>query len=254
MTELTLLPTSVFMQSPVLHYWQHIISSDTSSLTYKALQVNIDMDRSGYTSYYTRIKSLLAILQAKSIIYPIDKTIVKGQSKVLCNKYSCMYEYSFFQLLRDKNSQNQSKGKFEIYCKIMRNYKMEKYLKVIKNNKLRRHITGIRCASNILPINILRIFNAKKEYRYCNLCNNNYIGNEMHTFMLCDNPQLLIYRTALFKLLYKHSPQLEKLPVECQLQYILQTVETNITLEFSIFVDKVYKLISQTKKKQITKS
>jgi hypothetical protein len=234
-------------------YWQHIISSDVSSLVYKALQVNIDMDRSGIPSYYTRIKSLLAVLQAKSKIYPIDKKNIKSQSSELCKNYRSMYEHSFFQLLKDKNDNNGSKGKFDIYCKTKRHYKMEKYLKQIRNNKLRRNITGIRCASNILPINILRKNNVKREFRYCNLCNNNQIGSELHVFMLCDNSELIEYRSKLFQLLYDLSPQLEILPVECQLQYILQAVEEKITLSFSIFVDKVYKLIKNVGKTKQSK-
>ncbi len=53
-------------------YWQNIISSEETSLTYKALQGNIDMDRKRHISYYTRIKSTLALLKAKNKIYPIN--------------------------------------------------------------------------------------------------------------------------------------------------------------------------------------
>ncbi len=51
--------------------------------------------------------------------------------------------------------------------------------------------------------------------------------------MLFDNSQLITYRAELFKLLYKYSPQLENMFAEkYQLQYILQAVEINITLNF----------------------
>ncbi len=51
---------------------------------------------------------------------------------------------------------------------------------------LRRHITGIRCASNLMPVNLLRKFNVKRELRFCTLCNTKEIGNEMHIIMNCD--------------------------------------------------------------------
>ncbi len=35
------------------------------------------MDKKGYISYYTRIKSILAILKAQNKIYPINKIQIK---------------------------------------------------------------------------------------------------------------------------------------------------------------------------------
>ncbi len=60
-------------------YWQNIISSEEKSPTYKALQANIDMDRKGHISYYTRSKSILAIVKAQNKIYPINKTEIKNE-------------------------------------------------------------------------------------------------------------------------------------------------------------------------------
>ncbi len=65
--------------------------------------------------------------------------------------------------------------------------------------------------------------------------------------MLCNNPEIMEYRTQLLKIIYKQSPQLEKLQKEDQLSYILQSIEKNVTLSFAIFVDKAYKLIVKCK-------
>ncbi len=51
------------------------------------------------------------------------------------------------------------KGKYEIYCQVRRQYRMEKYLLYLNDKHLRKNITGVRCASNILPINHLRKYN-----------------------------------------------------------------------------------------------
>ncbi len=76
------------------------------------------MDRKGHISYYTRIKSTLALLKAKNKIYPINnKAEIKIESMNLCKTYCNMYKKSFFQLLSEKNSNNESKGKFDVYCK-----------------------------------------------------------------------------------------------------------------------------------------
>ncbi len=107
-------------------YWQRIVTSEETSLTYKALQVNIEMGRQGYRSYYTIIKCILAILKAKNIIYPIHKTQIKNKSMNLCEAYCTMHEKSFFQLLFEKTF-----------------YRKENYITQFINNKLHRHITGI---------------------------------------------------------------------------------------------------------------
>ncbi len=138
-------------------------------------------------------------------------------------------------------------GKFDVYCKTERFYRKEKYITQIINNKLHRHITGIRCASNILPVNILRKCNIKRQYRFSNLCKSNEIGSELHVFMLCNNPEIMEYRTQLLKIICKQSPQLEKLQKEDQLSCILQGIDKNVTLSFAIFVDKIYKLIVKCK-------
>ncbi len=65
--------------------------------------------------------------------------------------------------------------------------------------------------------------------------------------MVCNNPEIMEYRTQLLKIIYKQSPQLENLQKEDQLSYILQGIEENVTLSFSIFVGKANKLIVKCK-------
>ncbi len=73
-----------------------------------------------------------------------------------------------------------------------KNCKSEKYLHAFQNNNLRRQITGIRCGSNLMPINYLRKLNIKRQERICTLCSNgSYLGTEMHLVMECVTMQLL---------------------------------------------------------------
>ncbi len=53
--------------------------------------------------------------------------------------------------------------------------------------------------------------------------------------MLCDNLWLIIYRAELFKLLYKHFPQLNKYPLHINYSKILQAFELNISFDLSKF-------------------
>ncbi len=58
-------------------YWQHILRSDDTSLLYKALQVNINLDRTGFMTYYSRIKGALSVLEEKTKPYLVEKNNVK---------------------------------------------------------------------------------------------------------------------------------------------------------------------------------
>ena len=230
-------------------YWQHVLASNPKSLTYKALKSNIGMDRKGINSYYTRIKCILEILDTKSKIYPVEKTQIASESRAVSKVYDRMYKNYFFQILNEKRS-NESQGKFAIYCISKRNYIMENYLNKIRHNHLRRNISGIRCASNLLPVNYLRKFNIKKESRLCSMCNNNEIGTELHVIMLCENVEIKPLRLEFLKLLYDFSPQLSLLQPEQQFNYIVQAIEEPLTLYFAIYLQKVYRLL----KKKMDKS
>ncbi len=88
-------------------------------------------------------------------------------------------------LLNDIPLQSESKGKYDIYCQIKKQYHREKYFYKIHNNNIRKNITGIRCASIILPINALRKLNIKREFRICSLCSIQQLGTEMYGSLHC---------------------------------------------------------------------
>ncbi len=64
-------------------YWQHVLQTNNESLLYQA-NINLDMKR--FISYYSRIKGVLAVLEAKSTIYCLDKGQAKRKSSELCSK------------------------------------------------------------------------------------------------------------------------------------------------------------------------
>ncbi len=227
-------------------YWQHILASKETSLLYKALQVNIDLDRKGSITYYSRIKGMLSVLNAKNKIYPVDKTLVKREAKNITSRYQRLYEEDFFKMLKTR-IETDTMGKYTIYCKVKKIYKCEKYLHSVKDNTLRRHVTGLRCASNLMPVNYMRKFNVNRNNRYCTLCSNNDLGTEMHIIMRCKNEALLKQRKCLYQLLYKCSPQLELLSDEDLFTYLSACIEPEITCYFAVFLDKIHKLLKKCK-------
>ncbi len=55
-------------------FWQHLLSSNDTSLSYKALQFNINGYRRGQDTYCSRIKCLLAVLDERNNIFSPKKT------------------------------------------------------------------------------------------------------------------------------------------------------------------------------------
>ncbi len=78
----------------------------------------------------------------------------------------------------------------------------------------------------------------------CHLCKSNEIGSELHVFMVCNNPEIMEYRTQLLKIIYKQSPQLEKLQKKTNLATFYRAQRE---MSFAIFVGKAYKLIVKYK-------
>ncbi len=61
-----------------------------------------------------------------------------------------------------------------------------------------KNITGIKCPSNILPINALRKLKIKREFRICSLCGAQKVGTEIHILMKCINDDIYKLRSDLF--------------------------------------------------------
>ncbi len=228
-------------------YWQHLLSAEKDSLLNLALNSSIVLDRQGHTTYYSRIKGMLQVLDSKDKIYPVRKNKVKQHSNEIKRKFHIKYDKYFFDILKMKSCSS-SAGKFEMYCKYKKCYRAEKYLYNVHDHNLRRHITGIRCASNLMPINNLRRKNVKRELRYCTLCDIDKLGSEFHIMCYCKNTKLVKYRIEFLQLLYEQEPQLRYFSDISQiLDYIMLCIKPELTFTFSIYLDKIHKLLKKKK-------
>ncbi len=59
-------------------YCQHLLNTTCQSFTHTALRANLNFDRRGWDSYYSRIKSLLATLEMKDKIYPVENDKIRS--------------------------------------------------------------------------------------------------------------------------------------------------------------------------------
>ncbi len=125
-------------------------------------------------------------------------------------------------------------------------YKFESYLNLDKN-ELRRNITNIRISSHSLPIENLRKHKIPRDERYCKLCNDNQVGSEEHTLIYCKNETLDRIRTELFNRIYNNCYQWIELPPNIKFLYLVSAVDDNCNFYFSIFLDKLYKVVKEGK-------
>ncbi len=77
------------------------------------------------------------------------------------------------------------------------------------------------------------------------MCDNNELGTELHVIMKCENQDLIKIREHSLQCIHNYSPQIKSLNIRQKLDYILQGVAHDITLQFVFFLDKLYKLINK---------
>ena len=159
--------------------------------------------------------------------------------------FKALFEDRFFKLLSEKQKSNESKGRFDLYTKVKKQYNFEKYLLMSKNS-LRRNITNIRISTHNFPVETLRRHKVKKEERYCKLCGTNEVGSEFHTLMLCKNNKVQEFRHTLDTSLCSFISQWEHLNSEDKFQYLILASDEGCNFYFSIFLDKLYKFQKQT--------
>ena len=110
-------------------------------------------------------------------------------------------------------------------------------------HKLRRNITGIRCASNVLPVNMLRKRGVPRDPRFCSFCDSQEIGTEFHVSMICKNEYLCKLRKDLLNNLYRISPQLEVLNELQLFRYVIKAIESNLACMLPSIWIKFIKLL-----------
>jgi hypothetical protein len=219
----------------------------TDSLGFEALKVSIQMDRDGVYSYYSRLKSILAIFGIQRFLLPHSlnkkKLVSKEIYKILQNHYT---KY-FFQTVESK-SQGISGGRFNIYHLVKRNYTFEKYL-LLKSYTLRKCITQIRVSAHPMPVEKMRQYNIPYHERLCSHCSSGLVGTEEHTIMYCDNKIIATLRNNFLLKICQISPQFQGLDDKCQFKYLLTCSDKEVTFYLGIFLTKLYKVLANRPEK-----
>ena len=250
--ELGRLPLMANVIQYTYSYWQHIANASKDTLLYQLLVHMKTQHQKGQTNYYSRLHKLLSVLNSPCLIIKCNNRQSITNARRLRKTFGNIYEQYFFQTMEARANRTDSGGRFEIYNKIKRNYHTEKYLSM-NNSKLRRCITNIRISTHCLPIEYLRKYNVDRKARLCSLCNKGQLGTEIHTLLHCDNTTVSQLRHELFQKLYEINTQFLKLSPENKLIYLLSAADANSNFYFSIFLDKVFKVVSASHQRKHTK-
>jgi hypothetical protein len=234
----------------IYSYWQHALNMPRDSLVHLAISEHIKLDNNDLISFYTRIKSLLAILNSRSMIYQVNHKQTKLNATHLNRAYKNKFEDMFKKTIIEKATQSPSGGRFNLYSKIKKNYGMENYLIYLKDNTLRKAVTKIRISLHPLPIEKFRKTGIEYKNRKCQMCKAGVIGNELHTLILCENKDLQYLRNQLYVNINNIVYDFDILSDNDKFTYLLLCIDSQVTFYFSIYLKKVFQIVSSQNKSE----
>ena len=98
----------------------------------------------------------------------------------------------------------------DIYVEFKQEFKLEKYL-LCENLNYRRAICNFRVNNTRIPKVTGRYKGLERSQRFCNLCNDNRVGDEYHVLFECKNLTILNLRQKYLPKYYTTHPSMWKL-------------------------------------------
>ena len=186
--ELGVYPLEIHIKCRMLCYWSRLISGKHTKLSYVMYQCLLYLDRTGlYTSPWVAfVKKLLNECGMSGIwlLQNVPNTI--WFRKAVERRLKDQWITSWYHSLSTKTLCSN----YKLFKSV---YSMEAYLvKLPKSSRIL--ITRFRTSNNRLPINVGRYTGVNREERYCNKCNINVIGDELHVLLECTNEDIVRWR------------------------------------------------------------
>ena len=114
----------------------------------------------------------------------------------------------------------------------------EAYVKIIKDRDVRSLFTKLRISAHKLNIETGRYRNIPAEHRYCNLCKNNCVEDEIHFSMSCN--MYNTHRNELFKQVSEININFSSLSDKQKFVWLMSTEDPAVILLFSKFLYNIY--------------
>jgi len=113
------------------------------------------------------------------------------------------------QFLQRWNDEVSNHNLYMNYRSFKKEPAMESYL-TTQPYIIRRSICKFRCSNHRLEIEKGRHIQVARDERYCKLCTGNYLGDEYHHLLECQNVDLVSYRRKYIPRYYHNYPSMFK--------------------------------------------
>jgi exonuclease III len=233
--ELGKFPLALDIMISMIGFYSRVCCKDPNTLASKAILVQRQLATMGAQNNF--ISAIDAIAKAlKLTIIPgqlTDKHTRNKFMKTVKEKIYKWYANEFFP-----KTMAQQEGKLRVLRQVKSVFRLENYLKVIKNPKIRSSICRLRISDHKLPIETGRYTKPKipAHERYCNLCDQQLVGDEFHLLTECLLPELVNLRLTFLKEVEKKVLQIKSLTGKPLFLYIFSLADESITKEAGIYI------------------
>ena len=228
--ELGRYPISISVKKRLIGYWARLIESKESKLSKIMYNCLLNLFNTGVfvSPWVSQVKQILDDC-GLSYIWLTQKF---SNTDWLKRTVEQRLKDQFLQKWR---SELHSMTSCDIYVVFKQEFKLEKYL-LCENHKYRRAICNFRLNNTRIPKVTGRYRGLERSQRFCNLCNDNRVGDEFHILFECNNISIMDIRQKYLPKIYTVQPSVWKMIL------LFQTDKTKVICKLGAFLSNVLPL------------
>jgi len=166
----------------------------------------------------------------------------KGKVREFKTKLREIYDGQFETDLYNDNRKNGEGNKLRTFRMFKTKIEQENYLNVINDRNIRKSLCRLRISAHNLAIEKGRHRRPHKipaNERYCDICNEDKIGNEMHTIISCKTLEKC--RDDLYRSILTENPDFKELDNAEKFIFIMKAKESKIINDLTVFMKEIIK-------------
>lgn len=186
--ELGRFPLKSFCYVQQLKFLYRLSHIEKSTFVYKAYLDSEKLSNSGNFSWALSVTYLCKLLNCTDIMSKIN-SMSKTQFNAYCHK---LLENEYLDYWRKKvfvDKIDESGNKLRTYRIFKKDFKLENYT-MMKSRTLKKSLAQFRCANHRLEIELGRRLDIPRDKRYCLICDQAEVGDEMHYLLNCKTLEM----------------------------------------------------------------
>jgi len=174
-----------------IKHYVNIKNKPQNKLVKIALEENKKLSAHSKRTWFSKLTAIMTELNIATDIERTDPDRIKALTQRLHNKLKSDYETHWKAALDTDSSVNRQSGgnKLRTYRTFKQNFGTEAYLTEVDNPVHRRALSQLRLSSHPLNIEAQRGIIRNPEERFCPICNQEKVENEMHFLLTCPHYQ-----------------------------------------------------------------